>query len=316
MRFRAGVVGARGYVGAELAKLIDVHPELELAYVASGASAGKPVCEIAPGVASTLTVVAPNPDEAAASDLDVCFLSAPNGASAPYVEAFARTAPGTVLIDISADHRFDDDWAYGLPELHRETLRGAKRIANPGCFATAVQLAIAPFANLLSGPAAAFGVSGYSGAGSTPSPRNDVERLHDSIMPYAPAGHGHEAEIRRHLGGRAVNFSPHVAGFFRGIDATVQLGLAEALSQDDAQARLVDAYAGEQFIEVIEASPEIAAIRDKPGAILGGVVAVPEERRLVLACAIDNLLKGAASQAVQNANLALGLAETAGLLRA
>ncbi len=316
MSFRAGVVGARGYVGAELARLIDAHPQIDLAYVASGASAGKPVSDIAPGVTSALTVVAPDPDGAAGCSLDVCFLSAPNGASAPYVEAFARAAPDVVLIDISADHRFDDDWAYGLPEHHRETLRGARRIANPGCFATAVQLAIAPFASLLSGPAAAFGVSGYSGAGSTPSPRNDVERLRDSVMPYAPAGHGHEAEIRRHLGGRAVNFSPHVAGFFRGLEATVQFGLAETLSQDDAQARLVDAYAGEPLVKVVEASPEIADIREKPGAIVGGVVAVPDERRLVLACAIDNLLKGAASQAVQNANLALGLEETAGLLSA
>src|SRR6185369_8500582 len=127
------------------------------------------------------------------------------------------------------DHRFHDGWAYGLPELQRAKIAGAKRIANPGCYATAAGLVVAPIASRLSGLAQCFGVSGYSGAGTTPSPRNDVAALRDNLMPYQLVGHLHEREVSRHVA--PVRFVPHVAPFFRGITVTASLALREPLSQ-------------------------------------------------------------------------------------
>lgn len=312
MTARLGVIGARGHAGVELLRLVARHPRMELGYAASRAHAGKPLQALAPDLEGAVAIAEPDPRAAAEAGLDACVLAMPNGASAPYVAAFERVAPETVLVDLSADHRFDEGWCYGLPELDRSALRGARRIANPGCYATAVQLALKPFVEHLAGPASAFAVSGYSGAGTTPSPRNDPERLADSIMPYALIGHGHEGEIRRHLGA-AVNFTPHVAGFFRGIVATVHAPVDAPLSLEEAGAMLKDAYADEPLVRIQDAPPELRDGRDHVGAVVGGLAVAPDERRVAAACALDNLLKGAASQALQNVNLALGLPELAGL---
>src|SRR4029079_13504573 len=123
-------------------------------------------------------------------------------------EAIERAQPGAVIVDLSADHRFDAAWVYGQPERKREGLTRARRIANPGCYATAMQLALAPLLPLVEGPANVFGVSGYSGAGTTPSPKNDPEALRDNLIPYALVGHGHEREVEAELGCRLF-FVPH-----------------------------------------------------------------------------------------------------------
>ncbi len=312
MSVRLGLIGARGYTGAELLGLVSGHPDLTLVYAASRALAGEPVQAIASEFSGDVTLSAPDPEAAARAELDVCVLALPNGASSPYVAAFERLSPHTALIDLSADHRFDDGWAYGLPERNRERIAGARRIANPGCSATAVQLALHPFLDDVAGPAHAFTVSGYSGAGTTPGPRNDVARLTDSIMPYTLVGHGHEAEIRRHCG-VAVNFSPHVAGFFRGLIATVQIPLGRGMSEAEAINKVQAAYADEPLVVVSPETPELKDAAGALGAFVGGVRAVEAERRAVAVCALDNLLKGAASQALQNVNLALGLGEWSGL---
>jgi len=309
---RLGVVGARGYAGGELLRLVAGHGGFELGYAASRALVGKPVTELAAELDSDLLIAAPDPEAAASAGLDACVLALPNGKAAPYVEAFDRLSPQTVLVDFSADYRGADGWVYGLPELGRADIRGATRIANPGCYATAVQLALAPLAAHMSGPASAFGVSGWSGAGTSPSPRNDEARLSDNIMPYAMAQHGHEIEIRAGLG-VAVNFTPHVAGYFRGLLATVHAPLRESLDTAAARELYAVAYDGEPLIQLTDEPPEVRDARDRPIAVVGGVVAVPSERRVVAACALDNLLKGAASQALQNLNLALGFDETQGL---
>ncbi|MCG8443520.1 MAG: N-acetyl-gamma-glutamyl-phosphate reductase [Caulobacterales bacterium] len=315
MTARIGIVGARGHAGGELLRLVAGREDMAVAYAASRAKAGEPLSALAPGVRSDLTIVAPDPDTAAAG-LDALVLALPNGESAPYVAAIEAASPATALIDFSADHRFDDAWVYGLPELNggRERIRGARRIANPGCYATATLLALGPLASRLSGPASAFGVSGYSGAGSTPNPRNDAARLEGSLMPYALTGHGHEGEIRRHAGA-AVNFSPHVAGFFRGLSATVQAPLTEPLTREELKALFHDAFGGEPLIALHDEPPELREGRQIAGAVVGGFTAAPEERRAVVVAVIDNLLKGAASQALQNIALALGLDEFAGLPR-
>ncbi len=144
------------------------------------------------------------------------MLALPNGMAAPFVAALDASAPATVVLDLSADYRFDPGWYYGLPELTRNDYNGQKRISNPGCYATAMQLALAPMLMQLAGPAQCFGVSGYSGAGTSPSDKNDPEKLRDNLMPYSLAGHVHEREASVHLG-VPVQFMPHVAAHFRGL---------------------------------------------------------------------------------------------------
>src|SRR4029079_689307 len=148
-----------------------------------------------------------SPEDVAGEKLDAYVLALPNGASGAYVEAIAAARPDLVIVDLSADHRFTSSWVYGQPERKRAEIRGARHIANPGCYATAMQLALAPLVPLLEGPANVFGVSGYSGAGTTPSPRNDPEALRDNLMPYALVGHMHEREVTRHVG--PVCLMPH-----------------------------------------------------------------------------------------------------------
>lgn len=315
---RVGVIGARGYAGAELLRLIAGHGGLTIAHAASRAAAGEPLQALAPDATEALRIVAPAPEAAADAGLDVAILAMPNGLAAPFVEAFERRAPQTTLIDVSADFRFDSDWVYGLPEHHRAALGGATRIANPGCYATAAQLAVKPLVRQLAAPPSAFGVSGYSGAGTTPGPRNDPDRLADSLMAYALSGHGHEREIRRHLArndaGAAARttFTPHVAGFFRGLSVTVHATLAEPLEPPAARALFEEAYGAEPMVAWVDAPPEIRDARGRDGAIVYAAPA-PEESRIVVVAALDNLLKGAASQALQNLNLALGFPETQGL---
>ena len=136
------------------------------------------------------------------------ILALPDGAAAPFIEALEQKAPHRIVIDLSADHRFDDAWAYGLPELNRAKIVNAKRIANPGCYATAMQLALAPLVDQLGGVPALFGVSGYSGAGTTPSPKNDVARLKDNLMPYSLVGHKHEREVAHRFGHSGAVHAP------------------------------------------------------------------------------------------------------------
>lgn len=310
--YSIGIVGARGYVGAELIGLIARHPNLRLSFAASRSQAGQPVGVAGGGGGNGggMRFVDAEPDEVAGLGADAVVLAVPDGATGVYVRALGDA----VVLDLSADHRFDDAWAYGLPEHNAATLRGAKRISNPGCYATAVQLAVRPLLGLLDGTAHAFGVSGYSGAGTTPSPRNDPKLLADGITPYKLVNHTHEREVSRHLG-TPVRFSPHVAPYFRGITVTVQARLSEPGSIDTLTRRYVDAYGQSRLIRVLgERTPRVQDIAGDPGAEIGGITLGPDGRDLAVVCTVDNLLKGAASQAVQNLNLAFGLPSEAGLL--
>jgi N-acetyl-gamma-glutamyl-phosphate reductase len=308
MSFRTvGLVGGRGHTGAELVQLLTGHPALRLGFVTSRELGGSPV----PGV-DGLRYTNPTPDEVAASGVDAVVLAQPNGLSMGWLAALDARAPDTVVVDLSADHRFSEDWAYGLPEHHRAALRGRRRIANPGCYATAMQLALRPLVDLLDGPAQCFGVSGYSGAGTTPSPRNDPELLRDNLMPYALVGHVHEREVTRHLG-HPVEFLPHVAPHFRGLSITANAHLREPVTADAVRERLRAAYAGEPLVRVVDEPPWVSRLAGRHHAEVGGVAVTADGRRLVVVGALDNLLKGAATQAVQNLNLALGLPEHAGI---
>ncbi len=290
MKKTLGIVGARGYVGQELVQLVEKHGGFDVRLAVSqrdGLTAG----DVAKGA------------------FDAYVLALPNDASTPYVEAITAVRPDAAIVDLSADHRFTDDWVYGQPERNRARIVGATRIANPGCYATAMQLALAPVAHLLAGPAHVFGVSGYSGAGTTPSPRNDPEMLRDNLLPYALLAHLHEREVSRQLG-VPLSFAPHVAPFFRGITVTVSLSLRE---KADLPALYEAAYAGEPGVHLSKEAPLVRDVAGKHDVFIGGLAVAGDGLRAAIIATIDNLLGGAASQAIRNLNLALGFEERRGL---
>jgi len=314
MSVTVGLVGARGHTGRHLLRLLAGRSDVQVVCAGSREFAGQSVTTLAPEADPGLVFEALTPDDVAGRGLDVVILALPNGAAAPYVAAIDAASPGTVIVDLSADYRFDDSWTYGLPEIYgRDRIADAKRIANPGCYATAGQLAIAPLREVITGTAHVFGVSGYSGAGTTPSRKNDTEALKDNLMPYALTGHLHEGEMARHTG-VLVAFTPHVAAFFQGLTATVQIDFAAPQSLEHVRARYAGAYDGEPLIRLIDGIPEIRDGAHFNGAVLGGFAVSKDGMRGVTVCALDNLLKGAAVQAVQNLAIATGLPEFDGLI--
>ncbi|KAB7764910.1 N-acetyl-gamma-glutamyl-phosphate reductase [Xanthomonas maliensis] len=306
--YTVGIVGARGHTGSELITLVAAHPQLQLAFVSSRELDGQAVAEHNPGYAGALRFESLTADAVAAKRANVVILALPNGKAAPYVEALDAQAPDTIVIDLSADYRFDAGWYYGLPELTRGRYAGQKRISNPGCYATAMQLAIAPLLEQLAGPPQCFGVSGYSGAGTTPSDKNNPALLADNLMPYALTDHMHEREVSRQLG-VPVEFMPHVAPHFRGITMTINLWLQQPLTREQIQARYAQRYVDEPLIELVDQAPWVSHIAGRHGVQIGGITLAPGNKRVVVVATLDNLLKGAATQAMQNLNLALGLDE-------
>ncbi len=312
MTIRIGIVGARGHVGSELIRLVTAHPDLELGFVSSRERAGLPLAEHEAGYLGELLYTCHGPEQAAGQGVDALILALPNGMAAPFVAAVDAAAPHCLLVDLSADYRFDPTWYYGLPELTRARSAGQTRISNPGCYATAMQLALAPVRELLSGPAQCFGVSGYSGAGTSPSDRNDPAKLHDNFMPYSLTGHIHEREVSRHLG-HEVEFMPHVAPHFRGITMTVNMHFLVPQLREALRDRYQRHYSGEKLIRLSENAPWVSAIAGRQHAEIGGLTLSADGGRAVVVATLDNLLKGAATQALQNLNLALGLPEFSGL---
>ncbi|MBX3688291.1 N-acetyl-gamma-glutamyl-phosphate reductase [Dokdonella sp.] len=307
-----GIVGARGHTGAELIRLIARHPQLELAFVSSRELDGERVSEQVAGYTGELRYESLAHDAVAFRRADVVVLALPNGKSQEFVAAIDALKPDTLIVDLSADHRFDETWYYGLPELTRAQAAGRRRIANPGCYATAIQLAIAPVKDQLAAPPACFGVSGYSGAGTTPSERNDPAKLRDNLMPYALTNHIHEREVTRQLG-LPVEFMPHVAPHFRGITMTVNLWLQQAVTLAQVEEAFRSFYAHEPLVRITESVPWVSAIAGRHHVEIGGFSVAPGGKRVVVVATIDNLLKGAATQALQNINLALGHPELEGI---
>jgi N-acetyl-gamma-glutamyl-phosphate reductase len=305
---RIGIVGARGHTGAELIRLVAAHPELELAYVSSRELDGQRVDAQVAEYQGDLRYSAPAHEDLPGLDADVVVLALPNGKAAACVEAFDAAGKDPVIVDLSADYRFDGKWYYGLPELTRDKWRGEKRISNPGCYATAIQLSVAPLKDLLAAPPVCFGVSGYSGAGTTPSDKNNPEKLRDNLMPYSLTGHTHEKEASRHLG-IPVEFMPHVAPHFRGLTVTTNLYLSRSLKRDEVKARFERAYGHEKLVHVLDEAPWVSRIANKHHAELGGFAMSDDGKRVVVVATLDNLLKGAATQAMQNINKAIGVDE-------
>jgi len=307
-----GIVGARGHTGAELIRLIAAHPALELAFVSSRERDGQRVDAHNDAYAGDLRYGNLAPPAVADMRADIVVLALPNGKGAPFVEAIDAAVPETLVIDLSADHRFDGTWYYGLPELTRDHWRGERRISNPGCYATAIELTVAPMQDALAAPPVCFGVSGYSGAGTTPSDKNDPEKLRDNLMPYALTGHIHEKEASFRLG-VPLEFIPHVAPHFRGLTVTTNLYLSRPMKRDEVLARFREAYGDEKLVRILDDPPWVSRIAGRHHAEIGGFGLSADGRRAVIVATLDNLLKGAATQAMQNINIALGLDELTGI---
>ena len=284
----AGIAGASGYAGHELVRLLAGHPTFR------GADIGADADRLA--------------------ECDVALFALPHGASGPL--ALELEQAGTPVVDLSRDLR--GDWPYGLPELHRDELAAATAVANPGCYATAAVLSLAPLlaAGAVEPHLVVDGKSGVSGAGKSPTQSNVFCQAAEGIAAYTPVGHPHQDEIERELTAIAerpvsVTFTPHLAPFVRGLLVTAYARLALPLTQAGVDDLYASAYAHEPFVQIVS-QPRTQALR---GSNLCHVAAwVDESRGAVVACAaIDNLVKGAAGQAIQNANLMLGLPEQTGL---
>jgi N-acetyl-gamma-glutamyl-phosphate reductase len=314
MSIKVAVIGARGYTGSELLPILHRHPQCEISAVGSGSAAGQALVDHVKGLDGLdLKFSDIRADNLADFPADAYILALPNGQAGAYVSAIDEHFPDAAVIDLSADYRFDDSWSYGQPERFAEELAGARRIANPGCYATGAQLALIPIKDKLIGTPAVFGVSGHSGAGKTPSRKNDPVALKDNLMPYSLADHVHEREVSHQLG-RDIRFMPHVAPFFRGITLTVAAELDTPQTAEGLLDLYQRTYEPYSLITVKAETPEVTEVRGTHGVIIGGfTVSKTDPRRIALVSVLDNLLKGAATQAVQNLNLAFGLPVEAGL---
>ncbi|KEF61917.1 protein Arg-6, mitochondrial [Exophiala aquamarina CBS 119918] len=311
---RVALIGARGYTGKALVDLINRHPHLDLRHVSSRELAGQKLQGYNKRdiIYENLSVEDVRQMEEN-GDVDCWVMALPNGVCKPFVDAIDQVGKNSVIVDLSADYRFDPKWTYGLPELvDRSAIAKATRISNPGCYATAAQIGIAPLVPYLGGQPTVFGVSGYSGAGTKPSPKNDVNNLTDNLIPYSLTDHIHEREISTRLG-TPVSFIPHVAVWFQGIHHTINIPLKEEMTSRDIRNIYQDRYAGEKLLKVIGEAPLVKNIAHRHGVEVGGFAVHSSGTRVVICATIDNLLKGAATQCLQNMNLALGYGEYEGI---
>jgi len=332
---KVGIIGASGFTGAELMRILAGHEAFEVVTVTGDTQAGSRVADLYPSLAPAYAEqVFESYEPGLAEGLDVVFLGLPHGASQALVPSLLDAVDH--VIDLSADFRLKDpalydawygethtcpdlldQFAYGLPELFRDDVRGAAAIAVPGCYPTAASLALAPL--LRAGVIESTGVivdaaSGVSGAGRPPKPHTTFCAVDEDFSAYGLLNHRHTPEIEQ-VTGAAVLFTPHLAPMNRGILATCYAQPTGACSTELLLSDLADAYADEPFIVVDERSPSTKATAGSNSAQL---TARFDERtgHVVVLCAIDNLVKGASGQAVQCANLACGIPEATGLTTA
>jgi N-acetyl-gamma-glutamyl-phosphate reductase len=333
---RIGIIGGTGYTGVELLRLLAQHPQCELAAITSRKEAGMDVAEMFPNLRGRVRLKFSDPAKAGLAGCDLVFFATPNGIA--MAQARALVDGGVRVIDIAADFRIQDvalweQWygvkhacpelvgeaVYGLPEVNRERIREARIVANPGCYPTAVQLGFLPLVE--SGAAdldhlIADAKSGVSGAGRKAEVHTLLAEASDNFKAYGVPGHRHHPEIVQGLtraAGRAVNliFVPHLVPMIRGIHATLY---ARLTGKTDLQALYEKRYAKEAFVDVMPAGahPDTRSVRGANTCRIavhqprGGDIAV-------VLSVIDNLVKGASGQAVQNMNIMFGLPETSGL---
>ncbi len=324
-----GVIGGSGYSGAELLRYLCAHPRVEVRWVTANTRVGEPIGDVLPNLRGFLPG-AFLPLEAAEDrlgEVDAVFVSLPHNESQKVIPRLAEKAPRAVFIDLAGDFRTNDpegcehaapDWipkfVYGFPEYMRERIRGAKLIANPGCFATALNLSLAPLAaaGRLSGSVSIAGVTGSSGSGNRPTEATHHPERATNFRAYKALSHQHLLEVEaflRTLGARdfRIDFVAHSGPFVRGIFTTL---FTPTIGVKELEEIFRAAYGREELVAVMRGSPQLRWVQGTPRAVIG--VDGTEDRGVVFSVT-DNLGKGAAGQAIQNMNLALGFPETEGL---
>lgn len=330
MGARIGIAGASGYAGGELLRLVAAHPDLDVAAVTAQSSVGRPVGEVHPNLRSVADLVFAETSAAALSGADLVFLALPHGGSAALA---AELSPDTKIVDLGSDHRLVDaaaharyyggehaaPWTYGLPELpgQRGLIAGSIRVANTGCHAVAAILAIAPLlAARVADPddVVLTSASGTSGAGKAAAAQLLGSEVMGDVTGYKVGAHRHVPEIKQASGARTVTMTPVLAPMPRGILAAVALRPVGNVQITQVRDVLADAYDHEPFVHLLPPGrqPRTAMTAGSNSAHLQ-VEFDLDSGRIIVTSAIDNLGKGAAGQALQNANLMLGLPETAGL---
>jgi N-acetyl-gamma-glutamyl-phosphate reductase len=315
-QFRIGIVGVSGYGGGEALRLCAGHPNFNLAYVAGETSAGQRLAERFPGVATHLAnTVIEKWDPSSLPELDLLFASLPTGQSR---EPLARVPANTRIVDIGGDHRFVDGWVYGLADAWPHVIAGATRVANPGCYPAAALAALAPL--VAGGLIETEGIiidakSGVSGAGRGGGTTLGYAEVNEDIVAYGLLKHAHVPEMTTALkqlgsGSASITFTPHLVPMTRGLLVTCYARASVTTQACIEEARRF--YASRPFVRVMEKPPHSKWAMGSNLAYVS--YAADPDRKLVIALgAVDNLGKGAAGQAVQNANLMLGLPESAGL---
>ena len=336
---KVGIVGGTGYTGVELLRILAVHPEVEVKCITSRSEAGMPVADMYPNLRGHFDLAFSEPDPKQLAECDLVFFATPHGVAARMVPELMKA--GTRVVDLSADFRLKDldvwakwygmphaspDWAakavYGLPEVARDEIREAQLVANPGCYPTAVQLGFLPLLeNGLVDPSRliADAKSGASGAGRQANAGMLHGEIGESFKTYGASGHRHLPEIRQGLSEAAsssvgVTFVPHLLPMIRGIEATLYAELNDVADFDRLQALFEERYRNEPFVDVMPfgSHPETRSVR---GANHCRMALHRQEQSnvVIVTSVIDNLVKGAAGQAVQNMNIMFGLDERLGL---
>ncbi len=334
---KAGIVGGTGYTGVELLRLLVAHNDVELTVITSRSEAGQQVSSLYPNLRGHVDICFSEPEPAALANCDIVFFATPNGTAMKMAPQLIEA--GVKVIDLAADFRLKDPavwqhWygmehackdllkeaVYGLPEINRQAIKSARLVANPGCYPTAVSLGFMPLIenNLLDiQHLFADGKSGVSGAGRGASVPTLLCEASESVKPYAVDGHRHLPEIKQVLSDVAgeqvgLTFVPHLMPMIRGIETSLYAVLKTDI--DDLHALYVERYKDEPFVDVLPlgAMPETRSVKGSNMCRIS-VFRPQGEDMVVVSSVIDNLVKGAAGQAVQNMNLMFGLDETAAI---
>ncbi len=333
-----GIVGASGYTGGELLRILAGHREVEIACVTSRAHADKPVHRVHPNLRDVLDLTFEDiPYERVAERCDFVFCATPHGASMEIVPKLLEH--GTRVVDLSGDFRFADvavyeryygrkhvapriRATYGLPEIHREEIKRAKLVANPGCYPTAIILGLVPLLKagvIDSTRIVADAKSGISGAGNKPKETTHFPNAAESVLAYKMTTHQHlpeiEQELQRFSSEARVSFVPHIVPVIRGLTATLHCFLTRSMSPEEVRQLYQEYYREEPFVRVLDIGevPRLSAVRGSNFIDIGGFAVDEERGRVIVIAAIDNLVKGASGQAVQNMNIMLGFSEEEGL---
>lgn len=315
-KIKIGVIGGAGYTAGELLRILIYHPQVDIVFVNSSSNASNPVTAVHSGLIGETDLVFTA--ELPLEKIDALFLCSAHGDSKKFIEA--NEIPKQVkIIDLSTDYRAksqDHDFVYGLPELNRDAIKEATHVANPGCFATAIQVALLPLASkgLLNDEIHVNAITGSTGAGVKPSSTSHFSWRNNNISIYKPFGHQHLQEIGQSINklqpdfNKSVNFIPVRGNFTRGIYVTAYTRCN--LSLDEANALYQEYYKDAAFTFLTDKNPDLKQVVNTNKAI---VYLEKHGDKLLVVSMIDNLLKGASGQAVQNMNLMFGLEEKAGL---